>query len=589
MKNLIKKYAILQMMAILMITSCQLFEPVDDNHSTFERVLREPAFGEGLLAAAYARVPSNSYSFNDVATDDAVTNDKANSYMRMATGEWTAMYNPVDQWANCIAGIQSVNQFLTVVDEIGWKPTIPTMHQLYIRRFKGESYGLRALLKYHLLVTIGGEGADGRLLGIPIINEYLENTADFNIPRATFAESINSIYADINQALSFIVVDDYKDITSTASIPAAFGTMAVADYNNVYGNVTAQRISGRILKALQAKVALLEASPAFGNDPALWIKAANYAGEVLRDVNGPSGLDAEGHRWFLKSLTDAVNLAAATPVDRPEMIWRTRKIVSNSREYSFFPPLLYGSGRLNPTQNIVDAFPMVNGYPITDASSGYEPTNPYANRDPRLELYIMRNGSTYKGATIVTGVGGRENAKDSIPTSTRTGYYMKKLLVENVNLTPTGVTQENHYEVHFRYTDFFLMYAEAANEAWGPDGNNGGFGFTARDVIRAIRKRAGITQPDAYLDAITNATEMRQLIRNERRLELCFEGYRFWDLRRWKANLTEPARGVQINADATQFQYVDVEQRLYRDYMYAGPIPNTEITKYSNIVQNKGW
>ena len=589
MTNLFKKHIILQAVVILSFTSCVLFDPVDDNHNTFNRVLDEPSYAEGLLIAAYARIPTNSFTFNDVATDDAVSNDKANSYMRMATGEWTSMYNPVDQWSNCIAGMQSVNKFFTIVDVIGWKTTNPEVHQLYIRRFKGESYGVRAFLKYHLLVTIAGEGENGQLLGIPINNEYLENNTDFNIPRATFTESINSIYADIDQALTFLTVDDYKDVASAANLPPGFGTQDVANYNVVFGNTSAQRISGRILKALRAKVALLEASPAYANDPSLWVKAANYSGEVLRAVNGPSGLDPNGHRWYLKSYVDAVNLAATTPVDQADMIWRTRKVLSNTREYSNFPPLLFGSGRLNPTQNLVDAFPMANGYPINHPNSGYNPNNPYADRDPRLDLFIMCNGSTYKGVTINTGVGGSENAKDSIPTSTRTGYYLKKLLVENTNLTPTGVTTENHYEVHLRYTDFFLMYAEAANEAWGPDGDGGGFGFTARDVIGAIRRRAGITQPDDYLNGIGNAADMRELIRNERRLELCFEGFRFWDLRRWKANLNEVARGVQINGDATQFQYVDVEQRLYRDFMYSGPVPMTEINKYSNLVQNKGW
>lgn len=588
MTNLTKKYIFLPVLAILSLASCELFEPVDDNHSTFDRVLTDPAFAEGLLDAGYLRVPTNSYSFNDVATDDAVSNDKANGYMRMATGEWSSTFDPMNQWSGCLAGIQSVNQFLTIIDKVGWRASDPEMNQLYIKRFKGESYGLRALLKYHLLVTVAGEGANGQLLGIPIMNEYLENTADFNIPRATFAQSISSIYDDIEQALGFLTMNDYKSISSASGLPPTYEGITVTNYNIIFGNESAQRISGRIVKALRAKVAILEASPAFANDPALWTKAAQYSGELLETINGPAGLDPNGHRFFLKAYTDVVNLAATTPVDQAEMIWRTRKLQSNTREMAHFPPLLFGNGRLNPTQNIVDAFPMLNGYPISDQSSGYDPNNPYAGRDPRLALYITYNGSAFKGA-IITGVGGKENAKDSIPTSTRTGYYLKKLLVENVNLTPSAISQENHYEVHMRYTDIFLIYAEAANEAWGPDGDQGGFGFTARDVIRTIRKRAGITQPDVYLDGINNATDMRQLIRNERRLELCFEGYRFWDLRRWKANLNETVKGVEINKDATVYQYVDVEQRLYKDYMYSGPIPNTEINKYSNLVQNKGW
>jgi starch-binding outer membrane protein, SusD/RagB family len=132
----------------------------------------------------------------------------------------------------------------------------------------------------------------------------------------------------------------------------------------------------------------------------------------------------------------------------------------------------------------------------------------------------------------------------------------------------------------------FLNYAEAANEAWGPDGK-GSQAYSARDVIAAIRKRAGITQPDAYLASITDKIQFRTLIRNERRLELCFEDFRFWDLRRWKEDLTVPARGVKI--EGTNFTYFTVENRVYdNNYMHYGPVPDAYITKF-NLIQNKGW
>jgi hypothetical protein len=138
-----------------------------------------------------------------------------------------------------------------------------------------------------------------------------------------------------------------------------------------------------------------------------------------------------------------------------------------------------------------------------------------------------------------------------------------------------------------RYTEVFLIYAEAANEAWGPDGT-GPNGFSARDVIAAIRKRGGIAQPDNYLASITSKEEMRKLIRNERRIELCFEGFRFWDLRRWNADLTEPAKGVNISNN--NFSVVEVEPRLYNnDYMHYGPVPQNEIVKFNALIQNKGW
>jgi hypothetical protein len=567
-----------------------MLEPVDDNHSTFDRLLNDPGFAEGVLDWSYTRIPiTNSYSYalNEAATDNAVINDKAHGYLRMATGQWASTYNPLDIWATCLSGIQSINQFLTLVDDEPWKPSMSDVNELYIKRFKGESYGLRALLKYYLLQSVAGEDESGKMLGIPILNEFLEKDAEFNIPRASFAESVNSIYDDINQSLSFLTMDDYKDVSNPANLPAGYEKYSVSDYTTVFGITSAQRISGRIVKALQAKTALLAASPAFSGDASLWIAAANYAGSLLKSIGGVSGLDPEGHRFWIKSNVDKVNLLNG--VDQPEMLWRSRRTTSRSRENDNFPPSLFGYGRINPTQNIVDAFPMLNGYPINHASSAYDPLHPYANRDPRLNLYVICNGSSYKGTVIRTGVGGGENAKDSIDRSTRTGYYLKKLLVEEVSLNPSGLSDQNHYEVYMRYTEIFLIYAEAANEAWGPDGDNGGFGFTARDVIASIRKRAGITQPDTYLASVTTKDDMRQVIRNERRIEMAFEGFRFWDLRRWKANLTEPARGVEINTDATMFNYVEVEPRLYTDYMYYGPLPDQEIVKYSNLVQNKGW
>ena len=116
----------------------------------------------------------------------------------------------------------------------------------------------------------------------------------------------------------------------------------------------------------------------------------------------------------------------------------------------------------------------------------------------------------------------------------------------------------------------------------------GGHNYSARNVIAAIRKRAGIKQPDNYLASITTKDDMRTLIHNERRLELCFEGFRFWDLRRWKEDLTSAARGINISG--TTFNVVNVEDRKYdNSYMIYGPLPKNEVLKYNALVQNKGW
>jgi hypothetical protein len=260
-----------------------------------------------------------------------------------------------------------------------------------------------------------------------------------------------------------------------------------------------------------------------------------------------------------------------------------------------YPPSIYGKGRINPTQNFVDAFPMANGYPISNAVGGYDAANPYANRDPRLDAYVVLNGSKVgsDGTVITTAADG--TTKDALNreegSSTRTGYYLRKLLRQDITLNPTGPTMARHYKPRLRYTEFFLNYAEAANEVYGPTGK-GTHAYSAYDVIKAIRLRVhnGENWTDPYLESIKDDKDkMRELIRNERRIELSFEGFRFWDIRRWGLSLTETANGMSINNAAATYSVINVDTRNYKDYQLYGPIPYSEVLKYSNLLQNKGW
>lgn len=564
----------------------KILQPEDDRHSTIDMVYQNPSFAEGLLLTAYIRLPTNSLDLSDVATDNAVTNNKTDQYHRMATGEWSSLYNPVGEWNNSNSAILYVNDFLSIIDTVTWKWTSNSLNMMYARRFRGEAYALRGLFEYHLLVTEGGVGNNGELLGFPVFNK-IGKIDNFNTPRASFAESLSQIYADFDKSLEYLNMGEYKDISDASQLPSGLEGVDVGDYNAVFGNRTNQRISGQIVRALKARVALLAASPAFSSgDVTLWEKAANYAAQALDDINGIAGIDPEGNKFYDQKRVDGLKLTSNNK-DQPEIVWRRAINTSNSREAANFPPSLFGDGNINPTQNLVDAFPMENGYPISDPLSNYDPANPYANRDPRLSLYIVYNGATMKGKVINTGNGGGINAKDSIQSSTRTGYYLRKLLREDVNMDPVATSTKKHYETYMRYTEVFLIYAEAANEAWGPDGT-GANGFSAREVIAAIRKRGGIAQPDSYLSSVTSKDDMRKLIRNERRIELCFEGFRFWDLRRWNVDLTESAKGINIANN--NYTIVDVEPRLYNnDYMHYGPIPQNEIVKFNALIQNKGW
>jgi hypothetical protein len=591
MKNIIKIFIL-----IPFLTGCSdMFEPAPENYRSTDALINEPGFAQGLLGHAYISNPVGGWSFNDVATDDAVTTDLNNGYMKMATGQWRSDNNPMDQWQYLRASWQYINQFISIVDQVKWADD-PLVAEMFRDRMKGDALGMRALYMYYLLLNHAGWTSDGKLLGIPILTEPETVESDFNKPRNTFQECMEQLYADVDSATTLLPLNYATLPDNDNLVPAKYKSKGItaSQYSRVFGDHVKNRMSGAIAEAVRAQATLLAASPAYSQGTSYtYADAANQLAIVLDRLgsNPVSQLDPTGNTWYL-NYTDLDNIKEGN--NPKEMLWRGTIDNGISLETNQYPPTLFGSGRVNPTQNLVDAFPMANGYPIENASSGYNPQDPYTNRDPRLALYVVLNGSK-EGAsntTIITAADGTDiNALGKTSTSTRTGYYMRKLLRQDVNANPSSPsTDKKHYKPFIRYTELFLSYAEAANEAWGPIGA-GNHGYSAYDVVKAIRARAkvGKDNGDAYLESIkSNKDAMRSLIRNERRLELCFEGYRFWDLRRWKASITESAKGMNIK-NSTYSVIPEVEKRSYQDYMYYGPIPYSETLKFSNLIQNAGW
>lgn len=553
-------------LGIIVITSgCDKFLELEPgNDLSKDLILSDPAKTEGILLNAYAALPS-SIDFSDVATDNAVSNVKGNSLTQMATGEWKSTNFPLSTWSSAYRNVAYINLFLSVVDEVEWSWESGWQNKEFAKKLKGEAYGLRAFYEFQLLVTHSGKANDGSYMGFPVIADYITaNDSWQGIKRGTYSECFYQIKNDLDSTLKYLPV-------VYADKPA--GDPLKSDYDRVYGARFKNRMNGEAAMFLKAKLLLHAASPAFSETKVTTYADAANAAAALINLPSVGGLNkltpARIEYYLLTSNTD--------------ILWRRNQSPNTSSlEANNFPPSLYGRGQVNPSQNFVDAFPMKTGYPILYGTSGFNAATPYLNRDPRLAKYVIYNGATFKN--VINTVSDPKDGFNAVETSTRTGYYLRKHLFNTVNLTPGSVQGQTHFFTLMRYTEAFLMYAEAANQAWGPDVDGGANGFTARTVIAKIRSTAGIT-PDSYLPLVTTKEAMDLLIRNERRIELSFEGSRFWDIRRWNdlVIMKEQVKGTSDGGLTS----LDVEPRVYSDYMIYGPVPDSEVKK--GLIQNSGW
>lgn len=601
-----KTLLILSIVAVLASSCSDILEPGNNNSNYEDRLNYDPNYSEGLLLDGYSGL-NTAYTFSEAGTDDAVSNQTTNSYRRIAAGEWTSNYDPTEEWSDAYKRLYYLNLFLERVDKTTWF-YVPTdlkhpkdsveiskyvlRNKLNAIKLKAQAHALRAIYHFQLIQAHAGKDANGILWGIPLITKPLSVTDNWKLLRDSFSACVRSINADFDSAIYHLPEVYNVDVSSTNKITDFTNINTYKDFNlikssqdtliwkEIFSKMNMNRINATIAKAMKAKFALLVASTAFvpGNTNSMY--AAKLNGELIKGFTVSS------------FPSDAIFYDTDADITNTDILWRYDWSLSNTLETAHFPPSKLGKANINPTQNFVDAFPMKNGYPINNPLGLYSSTAPYTNRDPRLAKYVIYNGNDLNGTVINTTVSSPTN-KDGLNLSqyaTRTGYYLKKLLRADANLTTN--TTKRHFVTLIRFTELFLNYAEAANEAIGPDGDPYGIGWTPRSVLGAIRKRAGITQPDAFLASLTTPEQMRDLIRNERRIELCFEGFRFWDMRRWCMNLNETTKGMKIEGTTPNFTYtiIDVDARKYvTPQMWYGPIPYKETLKYTGLIQNAGW
>lgn len=265
----------------------------------------------------------------------------------------------------------------------------------------------------------------------------------------------------------------------------------------------------------------------------------------------------------------------------------------NSREGRLGTTIVFGTeqawGNLSPTQNLVDDYLMSNGLPITDPHSGYDPQHPYLNREKRFYESIVYDSSEWQGYIVTTRVGGN-NQIDLGSTSdiSNTGYYARKTLDESINgQNSLNLAPNTSNYTMYRYAEVLLSYAEAQNEAVGPDGS-------VYAAVNAVRARSAVPAVPTGL----SQDSMRNIIHRERRIELAFEDKRWFDIRRWDittkgpAVLTTPMYGMLIQpgpGGVLTYTRVNVFNNAFSEYMNWMPIPESAMEQNSKLVQNPGY
>jgi len=528
-----------------------------------DQIFSDPAQAARFADNAYNYVITKYVRFNDhrgctaQASDEAVSGNSEGSVTSLNRGLYhdhstgPSLNDIYGVWRLMYAGIAIENKMLTRLAEVPPAPpaTVPIFDPV---RVEGEMRFLRALSYFELTKRFGG---------VPLITQAFDVNDDVNFPRNSFDEVTKFIVSELDAAVTKLGND--------------------ADYTaSMYGRPTKGAA-----QALKARVLLYAASPLNNptGDKTKW-KAAADAAQVLMD----------GRYTLQPTYGDLLNLPSSPEYIMIRIKGPTPLAGEMMQDFSMSPGSGGAQGQMNPTQNHVDMYEMANGKAITDPTSGYDPQKPYANREPRFYNNIIYNDLDWQGRKIQmwSSPAGALDYNTTI-TYTATRYYCKKYWPE-VYRTVGGSTTLLNY-IYFRYGEVLLNYAEAQNEAVGPDAS-------VYAQLIAIRKRAGITAgtDNLYgLKANMTADEMRTVIRHERAIELAFEDHRWYDIMRWKIGSTTiavPMKGMDVIKQTngtfvyTPFVLSQTFQKTWTEKQNLYPIPRAEIYKSKGILlQNPGW
>ena len=505
------------------------------------------------------------------ASDESMYSKIGNAIEDFYNGAWSPTNAKSSMWTNMYSGIATCNHVINEMQGLTFDDLM--LNETYkgeMHRYQNYQYEARFMRAYFYLNLVKQYG------GVPLLSK-----------EPTAAEVNTLKRASSDEVFDFII----KECTDIQD-------KIIADYSALGDYALSSEETGRAdrlaVLALKARAALYWASPLFNTsgDKERYHKAATYAKELLEacDKRG-KGLTANyADLWDAKSYN--------TPTIMKEIIFGRRYYSSTSGDhlvegYNYPVGIEGGSGGNCPTQNLVDAYDMKNGASIDQANSGYDPTNPYANRDPRLAATVAVNGDqwpTYSGAPKIQTYQGGANG-EPLTGATPTGYYLKKLCNGTISLAANGrVKNAFHTYLIFRVGEFYLDYAEAVFRYLGSaDATSAEFPMSAAEAASKTRVRAGLPAFPAGMDNATFWTRYQK----ERMVELSFENHRFWDVRRWKEAdkffkaITEMK--LTLNSDGSITYTRQNVSRMWDDKMYLFPIPQSERSKNPNLEQNPGW
>lgn len=451
-------------------------------------------------------------------------------------------------WGRSYRSIRECNYALSILPKLPFSPE----HKSHI---EGELDFIRAFRYHDLIRNYGGVVLMGDK--VTSLTDNLQDPELFK--RASIKESIDYAVAQCDAAAAKLPIDN--------------------DGSWLLGRAT----KGAAL-ALKSRLMLYAASPLY--NAGTWADAVTAAQAVISMHK--YGIYTGGYdKLFLTNETNETIFARYYAKNDNHV---HLEIANGPNGYG-------GWGGNLPMQNLVDDYEMANGKVITATGSGYDPTHPYDNRDPRFDLTVLHNGSLYRGQKVETFIPGGKDSKDGPDNwnTSKTGYYLRKFMNDAYPLqNPWGNAGFQPW-IYFRYAEILLNFAEAANEAYGPDVVPTGSTLSARTAIDLVRSRPGVNMPD--LPTGLSQTAMRTAVRYERRVEMAFEEQRFYDVRRWKiADVTEnkPAGGIIVtkNGDGS-FTYtpkIALDGRSFADKHYWLPIPRAEIQASNNqLEQNSGY